>query len=188
MVDWLQATHSRKPQGPYPSPPKGFALTPTFVLGKSGTCIWQDHQQSSCSATDTFLFRDLTCRLWFISRLRTYQAGVLCSKQPWPAFIWYRTSELSELPSASLPGSTCHSISTPCDSPTTRVHRSLVNRPIWSVLCASTIIVPLKLEFLDQAHHKLYRPISKASVGRRNRTPVKWASGDCLDHIDFNVT
>ena len=77
-----------------------------------------------CSATDTFLFRDLTCRLWFISRLRTYQAGVLCSKQPWPAFIWYRTSELSELPSASLPGSTCHSISTPCDSPTTRVHRS----------------------------------------------------------------
>ena len=54
-------------------------------------------------------------------------------------------------------------------------------------MCASTIIVPLKLEFLDQAHHKLYRPISKASVGRRNRTPVKWASGDCLDHIDFIV-
>ena len=68
-----------------------------------------------------------------------------------------------------------------------RVFTALVNRPIWSVLCASTIIVPLKLEFLDQAHHKLYRPISKASVGRRNRTPVKWASGDCLDHIDFIV-
>ena len=70
-----------------------------------------------------------------------------------------------------------------------RVFTALVNRPIWSVLCASTIIVPLKLEFftVDQAHHKLYRPISKASVGRRNRTPVKWASGDCLDHIDFIV-
>ena len=69
----------------------------------------------------------LTCRLWFISRLRTYmyQAGVLYVQATLTrAFIWYRTSELSELPSASLPGSTCHSISTPWDSPTTRVHRS----------------------------------------------------------------
>ena len=63
MVYWLRATHSSKPQGPYPSPPKGFALTPTFALGKSGTCIWQDHQQPSCTIHSSSVPTGLT-RAW----------------------------------------------------------------------------------------------------------------------------